>query len=481
MHDGSNNFEVKPPSKRTSEQFGELVEGEAFVQREHEPADHHTRQAVNKLLGVLQLPVGQGKNPQKYARCLSDVIVAVRMAPNGFFCWPMKNGEYTGEVYTTTVARAVLKALKNKGWVWLDQKSSKSDGLARVYKADKSFIPDGLRFKCHAAGAPVIVRSKSVTRGKKTYGGERLARKQFMPEIQVLEKQVQRINDFHRGHPLITLEGLELVRCRRIFNNGDLKVGGRLYGAWQRMDEDERLACTIDGERLCEIDLKASYLSIAHAILVGEDDLGFDQYSNVKCVREANCPERQKQLRNLIKMLVVIYVSQSLHNPEKEPLTQYPKGKWRRDEVTEERYFTKFQDEYEVSEKVSFYRDQILDAFPFLKRIRACPHDVMYMESEIMLTAIDNLTQNGIPAYPVHDCLLVKLSDKEAALEEMKISQIKHLGRSIHMDCSYYDEFGIKEEEQLTQAITADDTFEALFKSVKYDWAIDDDFDVLET
>jgi len=247
------------------------------------------------------------------------------------------------------------------------------------------------------------------------------------------------------------------------------------------MDEEERLACTIDGERLCEIDLKASYLSIAHAILVGEGDLGFDPYSKVMCVREANCPERKKQLRNMIKMLVVIYVSQSLHHPEKEPLIQYPKGKWSRDEITEERYFIKFQDGYEVTEKVGFYREQILDAFPFLRRVRACPHDVMYMESEIMLTAIDNLTEQGIPAYPVHDCLLVKLSDKDTALEELRQSQIKHLGRSIHMDYTYYDDLGIKVEEPLTHEVTVDGCFEPLFKTIKYDWSIEDDFEVVES
>jgi len=480
MPDGSKHFEAKPPKKRKSKQFGELFEGEGFVQLEHEPADHHTRETVNRLLQDLDLPTGNEKRPLKYVRCLSDVLVATRMAPNGLFCWPMSNEAFTGEVYTSDVARKVRKALEAKGYVWLEQKSSKSDGLACVYKADKSFIPDGLRFKCHAAGAAVIVRSKSVSRGGKNYGGKRLPRKQFMPEIQVLEKQVQRINEYHKQHPLCLPNGIEYVRCRRIFNNGDLKVGGRLYGSWQQMDEDERLAYTIDGQQLCEIDLKASYLSIAHAILVGEGDLGFDPYSKVKCDREANCPERQKQLRKLIKMLVVVYVSQSLHHPEKEPLTQYPKGKWKRDELTYKPYFTKFQDEYDVTEKVGFYREQILDAFPFLKRVRDCPHDVMYMESEIMLTAIDKLTQNGVPSYPVHDCLLVKLSDKKTALEELKQSQSKYLGRSIHMDCSYFDEWGNKVEEKLTQSISVSDAFDAMFKTVKYDWSINDDFDVLE-
>ena len=39
-----------------------------------------------------------------------------------------------------------------------------------------------------------------------------------------------------------------------------------------------------------------------------------------------------------------------------------------------------------------------------------------YHESEIMLKALEQLVELGIPAYPVHDCLMVKVSDaKEAA------------------------------------------------------------------
>ena len=39
-----------------------------------------------------------------------------------------------------------------------------------------------------------------------------------------------------------------------------------------------------------------------------------------------------------------------------------------------------------------------------------------YHESEMMLKALEQLVELGIPAYPVHDCLMVKVSDaKEAA------------------------------------------------------------------
>ena len=480
MPDGSNNLEIKPPSTISSDQFGELVEGEAFAEHEYEPADQYTREAVAGLLKELDLPYGKGKNPQKYVRCLSDALVAMRAARNGLFCWPMRNDNFTGEAYGADVARKVLDALMAEGKMRLHQKSSKNDKLARIYEADKSIVSSKLRFKCHGAGQPVIVRSKYVKRGKKKYGGQRLPRKNFLPEIAKLEAQVQTINDFHKSHPLLLTNGEERARCRRIFNNGSLTVGGRLYGPWQQMGEDERLTCTIDGERLCEIDLKASFLSIAHAIIDGKGDLGFDPYSRVKCVKEANCEVRKKQLRGLIKLLVVTYVSQSLHHPENEALLKYPKGKGIRDKVTGEVEFISVRKQFDISEPVGFYKSQILEAFPFLIDINRSPYDVMYMESEIMLTAIDNLNKKGIPAYPVHDCLLVKFVDKETAMEELIHSQVYHLGRSIHMDCSYFDEWGNKKEEKLTKEVSVDDAFEALFKSVRLDWGIDDDFEVVE-
>jgi hypothetical protein len=34
-----------------------------------------------------------------------------------------------------------------------------------------------------------------------------------------------------------------------------------------------------------------------------------------------------------------------------------------------------------------------------------------YHESEIMMLTLESLMEQGIPAYPVHDCLMVKVSD----------------------------------------------------------------------
>jgi hypothetical protein len=86
-----------------------------------------------------------------------------------------------------------------------------------------------------------------------------------------LEQQVRDLNNFldnfeiggglHRGYI-------------RVFNQGDhpsfdWNKGGRVYSqgddSYQRLKQDQRLRMTIDEEPICEIDIRASYLTIYHA------------------------------------------------------------------------------------------------------------------------------------------------------------------------------------------------------------------------
>jgi hypothetical protein len=107
----------------------------------------------------------------------------------------------------------------------------------------------------------------------------------FEPSIKTknLEQQLKELNAFfdccqlrrgiHRGYV-------------RVFNNGDhpkfdWNMGGRLYsygeGNYQQMERADRLRMTINEGPVCEIDIRASYLTIFHA-LYGEN---FDAYSRL--------------------------------------------------------------------------------------------------------------------------------------------------------------------------------------------------------
>jgi hypothetical protein len=73
----------------------------------------------------------------------------------------------------------------------------------------------------------------------------------------------------------------------RVFNNGDhpnfnWNMGGRLYSYgesnYQQKDKVKRLKMTINGEPVCEIDIRASYLTIFHALYGAPFDARHDPY-----------------------------------------------------------------------------------------------------------------------------------------------------------------------------------------------------------
>src|SRR5262245_54145172 len=87
-----------------------------------------------------------------------------------------------------------------------------------------------------------------------------------------LEKQLKELNSFFDG---FEMQGGIHRGYLRIFNNGDLpnfkwNMGGRLYSYgesnYQQMESEDRLRMTINGKVVCEIDIRASYLTIFHAL-----------------------------------------------------------------------------------------------------------------------------------------------------------------------------------------------------------------------
>ena len=90
------------------------------------------------------------------------------------------------------------------------------------------------------------------------------------PETERLEADIRELNDFWVP---FELGGGEHNGYIRVFNNLAWDKGGRLYSAGehshQQMADTERVKMTINGEPVSEIDIKASHLTIYHA-MVGE-------------------------------------------------------------------------------------------------------------------------------------------------------------------------------------------------------------------
>jgi hypothetical protein len=135
---------------------------------------------------------------------------------------------------------------------------------------------------------PLQVRARSVREdGRKVRGALIKWRKEFNAKVrqrgEKLEAEVKELNEFldkadirggiHRGYV-------------RVFNNGDdptffWSLGGRLYSgddSYQHVQRSERLRMTLNDEPVCEIDIRASYLTIYHAIHRAKLDLTNDPY-----------------------------------------------------------------------------------------------------------------------------------------------------------------------------------------------------------
>ncbi len=114
---------------------------------------------------------------------------------------------------------------------------------------------------------PLVLKDYAGGRGRKKAKGRRINFK-HTAETRRLEEDIRALNQFLAG---VKLTGGEHEGYIRVFNNGSWKAGGRLYSvggrSYQQMHETERHRMTINNEPVAEIDIKASQLTIYHAMM----------------------------------------------------------------------------------------------------------------------------------------------------------------------------------------------------------------------
>jgi hypothetical protein len=262
---------------------------------------------------------------------------------------------------------------------------------------------------------PLVKRAGS---GRDTYGTKvrgRPMRFERAGKALELEQQVRELNEFldrfdlrggsHRGYV-------------RIFNQGDdegfdWNKGGRLYSqgddCYQRLSQDDRLRMTINGERVCEIDIGASYLTIYHAHCGAPLDRGRDPYE---------LPGLPAEARGVIKLWFVATFGNNGH------LDRWPR------EIASgyrEAHGHPIGKRYPLKR----IREKALQQFPLLEQWGTDGFgwaDLMFIESEAMLGAMSELMSSGIPSLTVHDSLIVPLTKREIAQQALSENYLKQTG-----------------------------------------------------
>lgn len=412
------------------------------------PESIEMKSLIDGIWGQIQLRnLNKNKDDSKFKHALgvicSELLIAQAHNDEGWAYRSRKRDSFTDEMIGESSFRNVLGALEEFDYIeqtafrnrFDDSKARrvrltpsflalaekhgvKIGNLAHFWEADqppKPFFPIFLRASCayEEGKAPG-------ERGPKVRGElMRVHRSNLLVKTYVSE--INEINEFLSGFSLTYPGDPEGENCcegfRRIFSCGDTpdhnyQKGGRLYpikGGYQgyagRPPEDpsdrERKNLLINGEPVAEIDIGGCHARILMAAVsqpIGEE---VDPY----------------KIEGVDRDIAKLWFTQTMgHN------------KLHRDwsDTNKELYTTKLRKRKILADDYCFktIQSKILDKYPFLKKWAKCPvrwGDLHYIESCIIVKTMLRLArEHGIPAYPVHDSIIVPVSKAKVAEQVLR-------------------------------------------------------------
>ncbi|HEV2682576.1 MAG TPA: hypothetical protein VGV14_18895 [Rhodanobacter sp.] len=187
---------------------------------------------------------------------------------------------------------------------------------------------------------------------------------------------------------------------KRIFNNGSLDAGGRLYGGfWQAAKSAQRTdSIVIDDQAVASLDFAQSALRMAYAQVGVEPPRG-DLYA------VWGLEGYRSETKKIVNALL---------SADTMP-RRFPKGT--RGEMPKSWKFER------VIDYINRYHAPIVSLFGSASGLR-----FMQDESDILIRTLLRLQSLGIVALPIHDCVLVGWSHRETAKQVMEESFHEVLG-----------------------------------------------------
>ena len=319
-----------------------------------------------------------------------------------------------------------------------DQGKWRIDPKMSMYTLDTSKLPEYLlEAKFIEVGRPFVKVNKAETRQQKNRRKKQKLSKPFLNSkaaktlsesgLRASEGRIQRLNQHWLRHPLELPNGHALASATRTFHDSRFDAGGRIYGGWTGLDQkDKRLHCAIDGEPVAEIDIRASQPTLLSSLMgyklggLGPKGQWEDVYGELSRLADnehwwtvvdntIDKIELIKRNRNVTKGVVMTLIGSGF--PLKSKATS---------ELVKDFGLT--------SEGWLLFRDRLVETVPALNELEPRYNNkgqldgyvngagfLSYHESEMTLRTVEALLEQDVPAYPVHDCLIVKVSDAVVA------------------------------------------------------------------
>lgn len=229
-----------------------------------------------------------------------------------------------------------------------------------------------------------------------------------------LNNQLIVVNDFLSGfelsHRSLPSGGL-FNGLYRSFNLGDdpdfdWNKGGRIYthgSGYQSLPEDQRRHLLINGEATCEIDVSGCHITILHGQLKTPLPNRIDLYDGC----------------NVPRAIMKDYVNLAIGSGK------FP-GRWTPEH--KEQHGADLQKQFPIGQM----KDKALALLPVLREWEGKGiswADLQYTDSIIVMDAIEALaTTYNVPAYPVHDSIVVPISSRMIAEKQLSESFFKYVG-----------------------------------------------------
>jgi integrase len=251
--------------------------------------------------------------------------------------------------------------------------------------------------------APLVLKARSGALMKIAYTADVRAVEQAVVSLNTFLDRFSIQGGVHRGYI-------------RVFNLGDRPdfawdLGGRLYsrgdGNYQQLPGAERLKMTIEGEEVCELDIRASYMTILHAQRGQPLDPASDPYDLL--------PGLGKASRDVVKGFIAMTMGSAA----------FPR-RWSSERASE--YLQATGRKLGRDFPLRIVRDAVSAAYPLLAELRSDKEkpplwaSLMFRESEAILPTMLALMERGIPSLSMHDSLIVAQQHETTATELLRSS-----------------------------------------------------------
>ena len=365
-----------------------------------EPADEETEHTIESFREANG--IRRGKNQRRAICGFLATCKALQHRKGWYFAWPCSKASHSGyRAYKTVRDQLELK------YFTLVKKGSNLTGKANTYKLHTMPNFGKLKF-VETRGNRRLVEVRNCKERERDWSmphkGKQLSRNACLSKFgeakfSNAEERMQNVVSYLHDYPLV-LNDIEYRTLWRQFNEGSMTHGGRIYGSYSPEKKIYRASATIDGERISQIDVNASFLFVRAAmdgVNLGEGG-GYPE-DPYKAIRWVDCAESRVIGKELVSMMI------SCGGKKKK----FPGG-----------YKAKHPKIIEPKQTISEFTGPIYEAFPFLRNSVDGLY-VMYQESEAMMATLENCMEADIPAWPLHDCIFVRRRDKEKAIELLKL------------------------------------------------------------